>query len=106
LAEFVRSAVALNGPGSAERNNIYTRNFQRLLLQAAARVNNAGGSCTYVGASNALTLSRTILKHLTENLNASQLVAFLDLPLSSGQDSVPEGPYEGLPAFCDHQFNS
>eukprot|EP00884_Botryococcus_braunii_P022735 jgi/Botrbrau1/9145/Bobra.160_3s0018.1 len=82
-----------------ERNNVKTRNFQRLLHQAAVIVRNVRSSTTIFGATNALTISRIVLKHLSENLNASQLVTFLNLPASVNQEDLPEDLGQGTDAL-------
>ncbi len=92
--------MVLSPIGVAERNNVKTRNFQRLLYQAAVNVRNVRSSTTILGATNALTISRIVLKHLSENLNASQLVTFLNLPVSITQEDLPEGLGQGLPSLC------
>lgn len=96
------SQPALRPVGIAERNNFKTRNLQRLLYQSAVHVRNVRSSAIHVGATNALTLSRIILKHLGENLNASQLLTFLNQLMSHSQGDLPEGPGQGLPSFSNH----
>lgn len=41
------------------------------------------------------------MKHLSENLNATQLMAFLDLSSECHESGAPN---EGRPAFTDHYF--
>ncbi len=65
-------------------NNGATQHFQKLAhhaMELLAKAEKGRGRAQQ--AANALTFLRIILKHLTENLNASQLVAFVNEPLQS-----------------------
>ncbi len=84
---------------TAEKNNGQTRNFQKLLYHCSLRVKGAGNQGGALRAANAITSVRVVIKHLTESLNASQLLTFLDLPLNvpangaAGHHGVPHALY-------------
>ena len=86
MTQTYRKWEAYSGPAvlHAVLNNGATQHFQKLAhhgMELLARAEKGRGRAQQ--AANALTFLRIILKHLTENLNATQLVAFVNEPLQS-----------------------
>lgn len=65
-------------------NNARTLNFQRFLFLVAGALQRAAAQGGTPAAANAAHLARLVLKDLMEQLNAGQLLAFVELPPPSG----------------------
>ena len=86
-------------------NNCATHHFQKLahhIMKLLARVEKSKGRAAQQ-AANAVTFLRLIMKHLTENLNASQLVAFVNDEAPTAGVGVPNGSSTGAFTLPDLQ---
>ena len=81
-------------------NNSATLNLQRLLLVVARQLAKCAARGGSVADANAVFLARAVLKDLTEQLNAEQLLGFVELPqgLLSAPAAAPGGSIAGAAA--------
>ena len=81
-------------------NNSATLNLQRLLLVVARQLATCAARGGSVADANAVFLARAVLKDLTEQLNAEQLLGFVEVPqsLKAAPAAAPGGSTAGAAA--------